>query len=146
MKEFLDTSVLVAAFWGGHRDHEKSLRLFAAANQRKSACAAHTLAEVFATMTALPVKDFIPPDQAFLFVQEIRDRMTIVTLTDNEYFSVIEQAASNGFSSGIVYDALLLSCAAKIKAETIYTWNLKHFRRINPQLADRMRTPEFLLS
>jgi hypothetical protein len=35
----------------------------------------HTLAEVYATMTALPVKDVIPPDQALLFVQEVRDRL-----------------------------------------------------------------------
>ena len=54
MKEFFDTSVLVASFWRGHRGHEASLNLVAAANKKKSACALHTLAEVYATMTALP--------------------------------------------------------------------------------------------
>jgi predicted nucleic acid-binding protein len=80
MKEFFDTSVLVAAFWQGHREHEASLKLVAAASRKKSACALHTLAEVYATMTALPVKDVIPPEEALLFVQEVRDRCTIVTL------------------------------------------------------------------
>ena len=141
MKEFFDTSVLIGAFWRGHPQHEASLKLVSAANKRKSACAAHTLAEVFATMTALPVKDVIPPEQALLFVHEVRDRFAIVTLTEDEYFSTIEQAAERGFTSGRIYDALLLACAAKIKAEVIYTWNLKHFKSINRNLADRVTTP-----
>ena len=44
----------------------------------------HTLAEVYATMTALPVKYVIPPDRALLFVQEARDHLTIVTLAEEE--------------------------------------------------------------
>lgn len=141
MKQFFDTSVLVAAFWRGHNDHEASLALVAAASKKKSACALHTLAEVYATMTALPVRDVILPEQALLFVQEVRDRFTIVALDENEYVSTIEQAAERGFTSGRIYDALLLRCAAKIRAEAIYTWNLKHFKAIDPRLADRIRTP-----
>ena len=141
MKEFFDTSVLIGAFWRGHLHHEASLKLVSAAKKRKSACAAHTLAEVYATMTALPVKEVIPPDQALLFVQETRERFTIVSLGEDEYFQTIQQAAARGFVSGRVYDALLLQCAAKVKAETIYTWNLKHFRAIRPDDAHRMRTP-----
>jgi len=141
MKEFFDTSVLIGAFWRGHPHHQASLKRLSAANKRKSACAMHTLAEVYATMTALPVKDVIPPDQALLFVQEVRDRLTLVTLTEEEYYTTIEQAAALHFTSGRIYDALLLRCAAKVKAETIYTWNLKHFRAIRPALAGRIQTP-----
>ena len=47
MKEFFDTSVLVASFWGGHRDHGGSLKRVAAANKKNSARALHTLAEVY---------------------------------------------------------------------------------------------------
>jgi len=141
MKDFFDTSVLISAFWRGHPHHQASLKLLSAANKRKSACALHTLAEVYATMTALPVKNVIPPDQALLFVQEVRDRLTLVTLTQDEYFTTIEQAAALHFTSGRIHDALLLRCAAKVKAETIYTWNLKHFRAISPALARRIQTP-----
>src|SRR6266536_791472 len=141
MKEFFDTSVLVAAFWRGHRDHDASLSLVAAANKKKSACSLHTLVEVYATMTALPVKDVIPPDQALLFVQEVRDRFTVVSLDEDEYFATIERAAERGFTSVRIYDALLLRCAAKIKTEVIYPWNLKPFRTIDPQQADRIQTP-----
>ena len=92
-------------------------------------------------MTALPVKEVIPPEQALLFVQDVRHRFTIVTLTEGEYYDAIERAATRGLASGRVYDALLLRCASKVKAEIVYTWNLKHFRVIRPDMADRMRTP-----
>ena len=141
MKEFFDTSVFVGAFWRGHPQHDASLNLVSEAKRKNSACAAHTVAEVYATMTALPVKDVIPPEQAMLFVQEVRERCTIVTLTEDDYFETIEHVAARGLSSGRVYDALLLKCAAKVKAEAIYTWNLKHFRTIAPSLADRIQTP-----
>ena len=132
MKEFFDTSVLVASFWRGHHDHDASLKRVAAANKKKSACALHTLAEVYASMTALPVKDIIPPDQALLFVEEVRDRLTIIGLNEAEYCETIGLAAERGFVSGRTYDALLLRCAAKIKAEVIYTWNVKHFISVAP--------------
>ncbi len=121
MKEFFDTSILIAAFWRGHPDHDVSLRLVSAAERRKSACALHTLAEVYATMTALPVKDILPHDQAMLFVREVRDRFTVITLDQDEYYGTIERATDNGFTSRRVYDALLLRCAAKARAEIIYT-------------------------
>jgi len=141
MKEFFDTSVLIAGFWRGHPHHEASLKVVSAANKKKSACAAHTLAEVYATMTILPVKDVIPPEQVLLFVQEVRNRFAIVTLSEGDYLGTIERAAARGLTSGRIYDALLLRCAAKVKAETIYTWNLKHFRAIPPERADRIQTP-----
>jgi len=141
ISEFLDTSVFVAAFWRGHPQHDASLKLVSKTNRKKFGCSAHTLAEVYATMTALPVKDVIPSDQAMLFVQEVRERCQIVTLDEVDYWQTISTAAERGLTSGRIYDALLLRCAMKVDAARIYTWNLKHFRAIAPSLADRIRTP-----
>jgi predicted nucleic acid-binding protein len=141
MREFFDTSVLIAAFWRGHPDHVSSVKLLGSANKKQSACAIHTLAEVYAAMTALPVKPMLPPEQVLLFVQEVRDRLSLVSLREDEYFATIERAAGRGFTSGRIYDALLLRCAAKVKAETIYTWNLRHFQGSDPGLASKIRTP-----
>jgi predicted nucleic acid-binding protein len=141
MRDFLDTSVFIAAFWRGHPQHEASLGLLAAAGKKHTSCALHTLAEVYAGMTALPVKHVIPADQALLFVQEIRERCTLVTLDEAEYYATLAQAADRELTSGQIYDALLLSCVMKVKAQNIYTWNLKHFRTIAPGLASRIRTP-----
>jgi hypothetical protein len=92
-------------------------------------------------MTALPVKPGIPPEQAMLFVDEVRRHLTLMTLDEVEYFETIQQAAGLGFTSGRIYDALLLRCARKAKARTIYTWNLRHFQSIAPDLADRIQAP-----
>jgi predicted nucleic acid-binding protein len=141
LREFFDTSVLVAAFLGAHSHHEPSIKRFAAAELQHSACAIHTLAEVYSALTALPVKPAIPPEQGLLFVQEVRDRLTPVALDSEEYFAAIKQAADRGLTSGRIYDALLLACAAKSKAQTIYTWNLKHFQSIAPHLAHIIQAP-----
>jgi predicted nucleic acid-binding protein len=141
MMEFFDTSVLMAAFWAGHENHEPSLRLLGSANKKQSSCGLHTLAEVYAGMTALPVRPRVLPEQAMLFAEEVRARLTLVTLDADEYFDTIREASARRLTSGRIYDALLLRCAAKAKARTIYTWNLKHFQSIAPDLAARIRTP-----
>jgi predicted nucleic acid-binding protein len=141
VRQFFDTSVLIASFWRGHVHHEPSIRLFASATKGHSACALHTAAEVYAGMSALPVKPPIPSEQALLFAQEVRDRLTLIPLEESEYFETINRAAELGLTSGRIYDALLLRCAAKCKAQTIYTWNLRHFQAMAPDLAPIIRTP-----
>jgi predicted nucleic acid-binding protein len=141
LREFFDTSVLVAAFRRGHVHHEPSIKRLAEAEKKHSACALHTFAEVYATMTALPVKPLIPPEQVFLFIQEMRQRLSPISLDPAEYYDTIQKAADRGLTNGRVYDALLLGCAAKSKAQIIYTWNLKHFHSIAPQFAPRIQTP-----
>ena len=141
MKEFLDTSVLVAAFREDHPHHEPSFRLFENTNKATSCCALHSLAEFYATITALPVKPSIPPEQALLFIGEIRKRLTPVFLDTDEYHDEIVRAAGQGISRGRIYDALILRCAAKSKAQVIFTWNLKHFHSIAPHLASLIQTP-----
>src|SRR5258707_15777353 len=141
MKEFFDTSVLVAAFRREHVCHVPRLKRFAAAVNRHSACRLPSLAEVFSVMTTLPVKPMIPPEQALLFVEEVPNRLTLVSLSAEEYFAVIQNAASRGFTGGRIYDSLLLACAAKCKAQAVYTQNLKHYQSLAPDLAPRIQAP-----
>src|SRR6476661_6874016 len=108
MNEFLDTSVLVAAFWGGNPQHEPSLQLLSRANPGHACCGIHASAELFATMTELPVKPHILPEQAFLFVEEVRRRLKLVSLDEGEYLETLEQAAGQGLRGGRIYDALLI--------------------------------------
>jgi predicted nucleic acid-binding protein len=92
-------------------------------------------------MSVLPVRPVIPPEQVLLFLQEIRERCTLIALDEAEYFETIRKTAEQGFVSGRIHDALLLRCAAKAKAASIYTWNVKHFQALAPELARRIRTP-----
>jgi predicted nucleic acid-binding protein len=93
IKDFFDTSVLVAAFRGTHMHHRASIQLLSTATPQYSACGLHTLAEVYATMTALPVRPMIPPEQAMLLVEEIRNRLSVISLNGDEYVEAIRAAA-----------------------------------------------------
>jgi predicted nucleic acid-binding protein len=141
LREFFDSSVLIAAFWGGHANHGASIQCLSGADKKHSSCGIHSLGEVYAVMSSLPVAPGIPAEQVMLFVEEVRSRLILVSLDEKEYLQTIQKCADRGFTSGRIYDALLLSCAAKSGAQTIFTWDLKHFQSTAPELADRIRTP-----
>jgi len=141
MKLFFDTSVLIPVFLEDHEHHEASFAAFLGADKARACCAAHSLAEMYSALTRLPGKHRLSGDQVLLFLQAIRDRLTIIHLDGAEYFSAIEKAAAAGIVGGTIYDALLARCALKAKAETIYTWNVNHFQRLGPEIAKRLKTP-----
>jgi predicted nucleic acid-binding protein len=141
MKAFFDTTVLVAAFHGDHEHHKLSLDLFVKFSRGQAAASTHSLAEVYATLTALPGKHRVAPDQAMLFLETMRKRLTLVPLSEDDYYNLAEAASARGIVGGAIYDALLGTCAMKAKAETIYTWNVRDFERLGPEIAARVRTP-----
>ena len=141
MTEFFDTSVLVAAHLGDHPHHDRSLAALARATKETSACAAHSLAEVYSVLTRIPLRPAILPEQAMLFLADVRDRLSIIPLDESAYFDTLQSAAAGGITGGRIYDALLLRCAAKCDADAVYTWNAGHFQQIAPHLAHRIRTP-----
>jgi len=138
---FFDTSVLVAAVTVQHIHHAPSLKAYVGEHKERAGCAAHSLAEVYSTLTRLPGNQRMERDQALLVVGEIRDRCKAVVLEAEEYYSVIAEAAAEGIVGGTIYDALIARCALKARATTIYTWNVEHFRRCGPDVAKRVRTP-----
>jgi predicted nucleic acid-binding protein len=142
VKAFLDTSVLVATFYGDHEHHAPSLDVFLRFGKKDACCAAHSLAEVYATLTAMPAKRRVGGDAALLFLQDIRDRLTLVALDAGEYFQIVEQAAQANLASGAIYDAILGQCALKAKAETLYTWNTQDFLRLPQPIASRVKRPD----
>jgi predicted nucleic acid-binding protein len=138
---FLDTSVLVAAVLVQNAHHQRSLSAFLRTDKRQSCCAAHSLAEVYSTLTRLPGNQRMSSDQVLVLLDDIRNRFTLVALEPEEYCATIAEAAARGITGGTIYDALIARCALKAKATTIYTWNVEHFRRCGPDIAQRVRTP-----
>jgi predicted nucleic acid-binding protein len=141
VKVFFDTSVLVAAVVVPHPHHQRSLAVFAAANRKTAGCAAHSLAEVYATLTRLPGKLGLNVDQALLLLDSIAERLELISLEPSEYRHALREAARGGIIGGTVYDALLGQCALKARATTIYTWNVTHFRMLGDDIAGKVRTP-----
>jgi predicted nucleic acid-binding protein len=141
VKAFLDTSVLIATFYGDHEHHAPSLDLFLRFGKKDACCGVHSLAEVYATLTGMPGKWRVGGDAALLFLRDIRENLTLVMLDERDYFQVMQEAATAKLASGAIYDALLGHCAFKAKAETLYTWNTKDFVRLPSSIAGRVRQP-----
>ena len=141
MKGFFDSSVLVPVFYGDHVRHKASLDLFIHFDKSTGCCGAHSLAEVYSTLTRMPGKHRISGEQAMLFVGSIRERLAIVALDGDEYANALESSAALGIVGGGIYDAMLAHCAIKAKAEAIYTWNVRHYGLCGPEVIARLRTP-----
>jgi predicted nucleic acid-binding protein len=141
VKAFLDTSVLVAVFYGDHVHHEASLALFLQFDRSTGCCGAHSLVEVYATLTRMPGRHRISGEQAMLFIGDVRERLSIVALDGNEYADALETSASLGIVGGGIYDAVLAQCAVKAGAEAIYTWNIRHYALCGMGVAGILRRP-----
>ena len=127
MKAFFDTSVLVPVFYGDHIHHEASLELFIKFDKSTGCCGAHSLAEVFSTLTRMPGKHRISGEQAMLFIGSIRERLSIVALDGDEYADALAASVARGIVGGGIYDAMLAHCAIKARVEAIYSWNVRHY-------------------
>jgi len=141
MKGFFDTSVLVPVFCGDHVHHRASLELFIQFDKSTGCCGAHSLAEVFSTLTRMPGKHRISGEPAMLFIGSIRERLAIIALDGNEYADALTASAVLGIVGGGIYDAMLAHCAIKAEAEALFTWNLRHYAQCGTEIVGRLRTP-----
>jgi predicted nucleic acid-binding protein len=141
MKGFFDTSVLVPVFYGTHVHHQASLKLFIQFDKSTGCCGAHSLAEVYSTLTRMPGKHRISGEQAMLFVSTLRDRLSIIALSGDEYADALQTSSALGIVGGGIYDAILAHCALKAQAKTIYSWNGRHYAQCGPEVTRRLRTP-----
>lgn len=142
MRTFLDTSVLIASSDADHPHQAASIGYLASASPATTACAAHTLAEFYSVLSRLPGGKRVRPELAAALVVQIAERMTVVPLTAEDYIAAISACAAAGQSGAMVYDALLIACARRWSADRIVTWNLRHFRSIALDMADRIFEPE----
>jgi predicted nucleic acid-binding protein len=127
-----------------HPAHEQGLAWLkrVASGTDKGFVAAHSLAELYAVLTTLPVHPPISPlDAQQLIKHNVTKRLGIVFLSDQDYIQVIEHLAALGIVGGATYDALILRAAANAKVDLVVTFNEKDFQRVYPNLADRIVAP-----
>jgi predicted nucleic acid-binding protein len=144
MKIFCDTSVLVAA---AVRSHEHYTRAFTvvervASKKDRGAVSVHSLAEIYAVLTRLPIIPRIQPAEAAKIVGDnVVRHFNTQPLSAREYAASVLLAAENGVIGGAIYDLLLLAAARKAKPDRIYTFNVAEFRRLAPDLHDLIAAP-----
>jgi len=111
----LDTSVLVAAMVESHPAHTRALPWLQRVKGETDTglVAAHSLAELYAILTTLPVQPRILPTVAQQLIK----------------YNVLD-----------VFE-VVLHTASKANVDQVVTLNEKDFRRVYPNLADRIVSP-----
>jgi predicted nucleic acid-binding protein len=140
LKRFFDSSILIPAFYKFDARHDSSAAAFRSASKEDSFCALRTLGEVYAVLTGLPVRPRITGADGMAVLKQIVARLTIVSLTPDEYVAAID-AVSASIVGGAAYDALIAKCAVKAGADILLTWNVRDFMRFGTDVARLVRTP-----
>ena len=136
MKVLFDTSVLVAAMVEPHPMHGRALPWLRRAKARafEWVIASHTLAELYAVLTTLPVIPRIAPGMAWRLMQEnVEPTATVIALSAADYRMTIRRLAELGLPGGVVYDALIAQAAQKARVGRLLTLNPEDFKRVWPE-------------
>src|SRR5260370_1573814 len=104
---------------------------------------AHSIAEMYAALTRLPVQPRIHPVEAVRIITDnILPHFEAVPIGKKDYVEALRVVGNGGWSGAKIYDALLMGCAARCGADRIYTFNLTDFRLLAPAgLQGRVCTP-----
>ena len=144
MKVFFDTSVLVAACVESHPAHKRSFDWLSRAKSGKFAMVVttHTLAELYAVLTRLPMRPRIDPAVARRIIREnVESIAQVKSISTRRYQAVLSDLADRNLSGGIVYDALAASLAVHEDVDTLLTLNRKDFLRVWPSKKSIIRVP-----
>jgi predicted nucleic acid-binding protein len=144
MKVLLDTSVLVAAMVETHPAHERALSWLQRVKRKEvtAVVASHTLAELYAILTRLPVQPLISSATAWQLIREnVLATVEVVSLSEEDYRSVLEHLSVTGIVGGATYDALIGYTALKARVDQLVTLNEKDFRRVYPDLSKKLVAP-----
>ncbi len=140
MRWLFDSSVLVPVFYADHPQHASSSKLFRESG-KNDCCALRTLGEVYTALTGLPLRPRITGPEGMAIVRQIREKLTLISLSESEYVAALEMASSGTVVGAPAYDALIAQCALKAGAEVLLTWNVRDSTRLGPAVARLVKTP-----
>ena len=139
MKVLFDTSALVTAVVDQLPNHEAALACYRRFAQPRrgggstAICSTHTIAECYATLTALPLGRRIQPTEATRLIEEnFLRHLEVVPLSAADYKAAVARVTELDLRSGAVYDALHARCAERCDCDRIITYNIADFERLKP--------------
>jgi predicted nucleic acid-binding protein len=145
VKVFFDTSVLVAASEQGHPHYGQALPALRRVTGRKDQgfMSVHSIAEMYAALTRLPVQPRIhPAEAARIITDNILPHFEAVPIGKKDYVEALKLVGNRGWSGAKIYDALLMGCAARCDADRIYTFNFADFQLLAPaKLQEKVCAP-----
>jgi len=79
-------------------------------------------------LTRLPPPHRLSPKDPFTLLDENFINATkIIALDGKSYRNLLRNAVTDGIAGGRIYDAIIATCAAQTRVETILTFNERHF-------------------
>ncbi len=135
MRVCFDTSAVVAALLQKHPHHALAFPQLQAVQtgENQGHLTTHALAELFATLTALPLRPKLLPKDVQRIVQEsILPHFTIIALEATDYQDAMTLTVAQNCTSGAIYDALHLIGARAAGCQKLFTFNLRHFQALAP--------------
>ena len=72
-------------------------------------------------------------DAKSIIEESLVEKLQILPIDTQTYLSAIRRVSNMGMTSGIIYDALHLQSAESCGCKELLTYNLKDFRRLEPQ-------------
>ena len=144
MNVYLDTNIIVADAVEDHEFHARAVSLIHEAQRRRWTLflSAHGLAEAYAVLTGAPFSHRISPAEAWLILQEnVLQLFEIQSLSRTDYTEVARSCGTLGLSGGAIFDAIHIQAARRANCARIYTFDVGDFRRVAPDLDDRILNP-----
>lgn len=138
-----DSSVTVAASLRFHPDHERCRADLERRLGRgdELVLAAHSLAELYSTLTRMPPPNRISPPAAINLIRtNFLDRArVVVSLHADGYVALLADLAARGLAGGRTYDAVIARTADDARVDVFLTRNLRDFEGL--LVHARLETP-----
>jgi predicted nucleic acid-binding protein len=136
MRFLFDTSTLIAALLKPHEAHHLAHPWLdqVLAGAHTGILSAHSLAELYSTLTRMPLQPKITATDALDLIREnLLGTFEIVGLTPAVYVTILEDLQRRNLVGGITYDALIMYVAVKASVDKVITLNGRDFIRLFPQ-------------
>jgi len=132
----LDSNVLVAAIEEDHEHHQPSQALLNDHPDNFFAVAAHSFAETYVVLTnpAMRAPYRWPAKETWNAIEEIAGVTRLVGLSHGASLEIVRAFAADGKVGPLLYDRLIGEAAARNSIARIITWNVRHMRRLFPDL------------
>ncbi len=124
--------------------HEWSLNWLKRVHHREieAVVSAHSLLELYAVLTRLPLRPPIPASIAWEMVQRnLQGKVEVRALTAGEYWHLLPEISQSGAVGGRSYDWLVGYAGTLAQVEAIVTLNPRHFTEMGKRWNLSILTP-----
>lgn len=136
---FVDSNVWIAALVAEHVHNAAARRFLRGSPASSLATAAHCLSEAYSQLTRASGPFCFDPRDAAEQVQLVAANVTVHSLSAAQTRDAIQRFAATRGIGPRLYDYLIGATAVAHGADTVVTWNVRHFAPLFPHL--RVVTP-----